>query len=192
MKEIPFTVEVIEKLRLNCHLGKHKHFEASGRGRQFHLWFGVPTVAISVVIGSAFFVQIQNDLPDFANWVGAGLGLTAAMLSGIQTFFNFRKEYEAHRVTGNKFLHLARECERLIALYFDGQIELDALSAQIEKLNERYAQITTAAESISTNRKDYSRAKALQDAKEASEPSLVHRVRESPGVLPNPAAEAGS
>lgn len=182
MAEIPFTIEVIEKLRLNCHLGKHKHFQASTRGRQYHLLFGVPTVLISIFIGSAFFVELQRDLPDFAKWSAAGLGLTAALLSGVQTFFNFRKEYEAHRVAGNKYLHLARECERWIALYFDGQIELDELSAQIEDLNERYAQITTAAESITTNKRDFERARALQDEKEILEPSLVRRVRDANGT----------
>jgi hypothetical protein len=189
MTEIPFTIEVIEKLRLNCHLAKHKHFQASTRGRHCHLLFGVPTVLISVLIGSAFFVELRIGLGDIAKWSAAGLGLTAALLSAVQTFFNFRKEYEIHRATGNKYLQLARECERLIALYFDKEIKLHDLSMRIEELNTQYAQITTTSESISTNDRDFLKAKELQDEKEGKDPSLVKRVREENELSANSISE---
>jgi hypothetical protein len=173
---IPHTVLVIDKLRSNCHIGKHKHFRASTRGRRYHVWYGVPTIIISVALGSAFFVELQSDLPEAAKWAGAGFALLAALLSGIQTFFNFRGEYETHRDVGNRYLHLARECERLVALYFDDQIKLNTLSARIQQLNEMYAQITSAAEGVSTNKRDFKVALTLQKKKEQDEPSLVQRM----------------
>jgi hypothetical protein len=172
-KAVPNTVQVLEKLRMNCHLGKHKHFEASTRGRQQHVMVGLPIVAINLILGSTFFVQVENTIPVWTVWIGAVLALGAAMLAGVQTFFNFRKEYEAHRQTGNEYLHLARECERLIALFLDGQMTLRQVSASIKDLNVRYRDITKMAEHINVRPSDYRRALQTMDEKRADEPTLV-------------------
>lgn len=55
MESIPYTVDVIEKLRWNSHLGKHSHFYASQEGRSLHIWCGIPVVGINLILGSVFF-----------------------------------------------------------------------------------------------------------------------------------------
>lgn len=126
MNQVPYTVEVLDKLRWNAHLGKHKHFEAGSRGRRYHVWYGVPIVLINVVLGSVLFAFLGDDkaFPQWAKWSGAFLSLVAAAFGGIQTYFNFEKQYMEHRAVGNEYLGVARECERLLALYFDELIQL--------------------------------------------------------------------
>jgi hypothetical protein len=181
MPAIPYTVEVIEKLRWNSHLGKHKHFEASLRGRNYHVLCGVPVVLINLFLGSVLFALIGGDLPDWSKWAGAALALVAAFLGGIQTFFNFQREYEGHREVGNEYLAIARECERLLALHFDGFLALNELSQHIESLNNSYEEVNHRAEVLVIRESDYKKALAFQEQKARSEPSLVSRMKADSG-----------
>ncbi|MBB3059487.1 SLATT domain-containing protein [Microbulbifer rhizosphaerae] len=183
MANIPNTVEVLEKLRWNAHLCKHSHFRASMRGRNMHVLCGVPIVVINLFLGSLFFSLINAELPDWTKWTGAGLALITALLGGVQTFFNFKKNYEGHREMGNEYLAIARECERLIALYFDGILDLNHLSRKIEELNERYSNINQRAEEYIVADQVYRRALQVQQKKAQLEPSLVQQIRQKPEEL---------
>ncbi|WP_308366630.1 MULTISPECIES: SLATT domain-containing protein [unclassified Microbulbifer] len=183
MANIPNTVEVLEKLRWNAHLCKHSHFRASMRGRNMHVLCGVPIVVINLFLGSLFFSLINAELPDWTKWTGAALALITALLGGVQTFFNFKKNYEGHREMGNEYLAIARECERLIALYFDGILDLNYLSRKIEELNERYSNINQRAEEYIVADQVYRRALQVQQKKAQLEPSLVQQMRQKPEEL---------
>ena len=205
-KTIPNTVKVVEKLRWNAHLNKHIHFNASKRDRNHHIWVGVPIVIITVFLSFLLAIsgadsmavrvdseksttQFPNqnsekqslllrniDLPIWAELIGALLALFAAALSSIQTFFNFQKEYEGHRQIGNEYLTVARECERLIALFFDGLLELSDLAQMLEHLNSKYVEINARSETLNVNDQDYKRAKKFQESKDEIEPSLVQMI----------------
>lgn len=177
MATIPNTVEVLEKLRWNAHLCKHSHFRASMKGRNMHILCGVPIVVINLFLGSLFFSLINAELPDWTKWTGAALALVTALLGGVQTFFNFKKNYEGHRGMGNEYLAIARECERLIALYFDRILDLDHLSTKIAELNKRYSDINQRAEEYIVGDKIYRDALRIQNQKAEREPSLVELMR---------------
>ncbi|WP_237066098.1 SLATT domain-containing protein [Microbulbifer guangxiensis] len=174
---IPNTVEVLDKLRWNAHLCKHSHFRASMRGRNLHVLCGVPIVVINLFLGSLFFSLINTELPDWTKWAGAALALLTALLGGIQTFFNFKRNYEGHREVGNEYLAIARECERLIALYFDGILDLEHLSMKIAELNTRYSEINQQAEEYIVSDRVYREALRVQNQKAEREPSLVQLAR---------------
>ncbi|UTA48144.1 SLATT domain-containing protein [Simiduia sp. 21SJ11W-1] len=177
MESVPYTIEVIEKLRWNSHLGKHSHFYASQSGRHLHIICGIPIVLINLILGSVFFALLGTELPDWSKWVGAILALTAALLGGVQTFFNFKKSYEGHREIGNEYLAVARECERLIALYFDQILDLEHLSNKIESLNSQYSSINQRAEEYIVTEKAYKKALEAQNKKAEKEPSLVQKMQ---------------
>lgn len=185
MQTIPYTVEVIEKLRWNSHLGKHSHFEASKRGRDYHVFVGLPIVIINVLLGSLLFALVRESMPDWSKWLGGILALVAAVLGAVQTFFNFKSNYEGHRSVGNQYLSIARECERLLALHFDGKLTLDHLSEQIQKLNEHYEKVNADAEKFIITEKDYQKALKTQNNKAEKEPSLVQRVAKQLAIAAN-------
>jgi hypothetical protein len=177
MESVPYTVDVIEKLRWNSHLGKHSHFYASKKGRNLHIWCGIPIVLINLILGSVFAALLGTELPMWSKWAGAILALIAALLGGVQTFFNFKKSYEGHREIGNEYLSVARECERLIALYFDDILDLQHLSNEVESLNTKYASINQRAEEYVVSEKSYKKALDTQNKKAEKEPSLVMKVQ---------------
>lgn len=174
--KVPNTIKIAEKLRCNAHLNKHIHFNASKRNRNYHLWVGIPVILSTVVL--SFLLSSPEEASTFIpdrmfRWVGALIALFAATLSSIQTFFNFQNEYEGHRQIGNEYLTIARDCDQLIAHYFDGLIELVDFAPRLEKLNSKYIQINARSESLSVSDKDYKLAKAFQETKIKTEPSLV-------------------
>jgi hypothetical protein len=138
---------------------------------------GIPIVAINLILGSVFFALLGTDLPDWSKWIGAILALVAALLGGVQTFFNFKKSYEGHREIGNEYLAVARECERLIALYFDKILNLEHLSSEVESLNDKYSSINQRAEEYVVTEKSYKKALATQNKKANKEPSLVQKMQ---------------
>ena len=114
--------------------------------------------------------------PVWMEWVGALLALFAAALSGVQTFFNFQKEYEGNRQIANQYLSIAKECDLLIALHFDSPLEPSQLSKQAEYLSGKYRDVTKQAESFNVADKDYARAKNFQEKKEETKLSLFQRM----------------
>ncbi|HEY5808305.1 MAG TPA: SLATT domain-containing protein [Povalibacter sp.] len=169
MTSHPQTIEVLDTLRKNSHVGKHRHFSASERTNLLHIWFGIPGVVISVVLGSTFFVLITKEIPIEAKWAGAVAALVAAVLSAIQTFFNFQKASESHRTVANQYLSIQRECERLLASYCDGLATVEAVSGKLVELNARYEEVTKAAEGLRTKKRDYDYALRLLQELEAGE-----------------------
>ena len=173
---VPYTVEVLDKLRWNAHLGKHKHFAAAGQGKKLHIWFGVPVIVINVVLGSALFTSLgAQSIPEIVKWAGAGFALLAALLGALQTFFNFEKQHVEHRAVGNEYLSVARECERILALHFDNLMQLEELSKCIERINIEYGKTNQRSEALPSSKKHFAEALEIQKRKKSEETSLVER-----------------
>lgn len=153
------VLTLVEHLCENAQLGKHGHFYASLRRRNLHVLCGVPVVVINLLLGSVFFALLQAELPDWGKWLGALLAVMAAMLGGIQTFFDFKKHCAGHREVGNDYLGLARECERLLALHADGLLSLQALASELPRLNAEYADINERAEDFIVSPREYELAR---------------------------------
>lgn len=171
MERIPQTLEMVDVLRRNCHIGKHRHFYASVRTNHLHIWLGVPSVLISVALGSTLFTLASKELPPEIKWVGAFLALVAASLGAMQTFFNFQKISESHRTVANQYLGIERQCNLLIAAYCDNLADLVTVSKRLEELNSLYHEVNKAAEGLRTNDKDYAEARKRLTELQAMEAS---------------------
>jgi hypothetical protein len=161
----PQTLILLNKLRENSHLGKHKHFAAADRYRYYNTYVGAPAIIINIVLGSVFVANLSEQISTPLKWIGAFLALVAAMLSGLQTFFNLQKSFESHRKVANRYLGVARECERLICLFEDDQIKLSDLAEKIEEMNKCYNDVNSDAEEFPTNSSDYRKAQEIQRKK---------------------------
>lgn len=171
MADHPQIVKQLDILQRDCRILEFTHFAAAERTNRFNGWFGVPSVIISIVLGSTFFALLAKDLPDSAKWAGAIAALVSAVLGAIQTFFNFQKTSQTHRTVGNRYLGIARECERFLAMYCDGLVALPALAQKYAEVDEEYRKITVASESVLTTAGDYATGTRKQKAQEAAKPS---------------------
>jgi hypothetical protein len=151
----PAVLDRVEELCRNCNLGKYRHFNASSRAKRLNDYLGLPVVAINIILGSVFFIALSQDLPSITKWAGGFLGLAAALIGGISTFFNFGKLFEGHRSIANKYINLAAKCEISIARYRDNLIDLEGLDKLLQDLQESYSEISEESKAFPTSERDF-------------------------------------
>lgn len=104
------------------------------------------------------------------------LGLAAALIGGISTFFNFGKLFEGHRSIANKYINLAAKCEISIARYRDNLIDLEGLDKLLQELQESYSEISEESKAFPTSERDFKvaldsetiRVKTMRDRQKVS------------------------
>lgn len=177
MSSVPHTITVLDKLRSNSHLNKHSHFEEAKTGRGRHIVVGIPIVVINVFLGSILFALIKTTIPEEMKWLGAILALVAAVLGAVQTFFNFKANYEGHQSVATQYLSIARECERVIAAYLDGLVKLSEVAKSVETLNGRYEKVSVEAAKFGVAPRQFKKAKAVEDQKKAGQLSVLQEAQ---------------
>ncbi len=174
MEKVPSTLKLLEKLKENSHIAKHSHFAAGKRSRRNHIWVGIPVILINLVLGSVFSYQLVGDQNVAANenMLFAFLALIAACLGAVQTFFNFQKNHESHREIANRYLAIARESERIIASYHDGNIDIKEVGEHMKSLNGKYDKTNIDAEAYPASDQDYHYSLEVHNSKKTGNTTL--------------------
>ncbi len=147
----------VRSLRADAVIGKKKHYNAADRKDALNVWFGVPPVLINILLGSLFFGILAEAVPDWMKWAGAIFAFVAAVLVGIQTFFNWPKVVEGHRRVASKYLSLSKDCTALLALCETNHVPKN-IQEHLEGLGERYKEITLDADAFGTSKSDFNKA----------------------------------
>jgi hypothetical protein len=145
------TENLVDELIRNSSISRYRHFYEATRHSSFNSWIGVPVVVINIALGSTFFALIDRDVPEIAKLSAAGLALIAALLSGIQTFFNFSKMFEGHRKLGNRYLEIVRELEKISAYRRDNVISSEDFHERFDSLHKRYLELNEDSSDYSTS-----------------------------------------
>ena len=91
------------------------HFESAKFYSRRNLWFGVPAIIFSTVIGTTVIGSLENsDDPYIRTLIGL-MGITAAVLASLQTFLNYAGRAEQHKAAAVKYGTLRREIEERLA-----------------------------------------------------------------------------
>ena len=91
------------------------HYYAAGNLSSRKYYLGVPTVILTTLVGTSVFAAIQQQ-PDYRVQILVGLAsVTAALLSGLQTFLGDAERSEKHRTAAAKYGALGRELECCLA-----------------------------------------------------------------------------
>ena len=156
------NLDLLSELCNNANLGKYRHFHAAQTNSRRNSLIGIPVVIINIAMGSAFFVTLTQDLASYAKWIGAFLGLAAAVGSSLQTFLDFSRMIEGHRRIANRYLSLGRDCQYLQSQFNDGLITLPALSQRLGALLEEYSEVNVDAEAFPTGKREFKAALKLE------------------------------
>lgn len=154
-----FTIDEIEKLRVDALYGKKKHYHASDRKARYHTRLGVAQILLNVLLGSYLFGAASISLPVALNWIGAIVALGAATAAALQTYYNFERQAELHRSIATRYLAVAKECSRIASYHRDGAIGAGTLREQLENLAHKCDRINSDAEKCPTNDKDFQAAR---------------------------------
>lgn len=99
----------------HAHKGRDRHDEAARRYDQYRYWLGVPAAVFSAIVGTSVFASLGTTVDTSIKIIVGLISISAAILSSLQTFFNFNDLAERHRAAGVKYKNIIRELEQAFA-----------------------------------------------------------------------------
>ncbi len=120
------------------------HFYVAEKFNKYHYAIGLPATICAAVAGATLFTEVSDARVRMA--VGA-IGLIAAVLSAIQTFYSHAKRGEQHRTSAAQLGRVRREIE--IFEQFTPQSKKEQ-EEKIREINEAMAKIEEDAPVVSS------------------------------------------
>jgi hypothetical protein len=115
------TDEVIEKAKESLRyaiIKCHGHYLCADRSGSTHMWFGVPVIVTTTVVGTSLFATLSQSGVNVVVGMAAGLiSLLASILSSLQTFFRFAEKAEQHKAAAAGFENLRTQLELFLLRY---------------------------------------------------------------------------
>jgi hypothetical protein len=96
------------------------HMRASAWFGRMHFVLGVPVTVLAAVIGTSLFAD-TGQLPPALRYFSALASIAVAVLSALQTFFNYPQRANQHAATAAKFGALRRRLETAVAFPGDSK-----------------------------------------------------------------------
>ncbi|WP_264293999.1 SLATT domain-containing protein [Diaphorobacter aerolatus] len=121
------------------------HYECARRFERFHLWLGLPAIALGTIVGTAVFASLEKSA-DVRLQIGVGLlSVVAAVLTGLQTFLRYAELAEKHRLAGARFANLKHRIELLTTLQAETEIR-----SQLVAIEDTWAKLREESPSLSS------------------------------------------
>ena len=122
-------VEIWSKRAEACH---KCHFLASHRYSRYNYLFGIPTILFTTLVGTTVFASLSStESASVTVTIAIGLcSVTAALLSGLQTFLGFSERSDRHRDAGVKYGATGRRLELILN---EGNLPQGQESAALKK-----------------------------------------------------------
>lgn len=117
-----------------------------------HLWFGVPVVVLTTIVGTTAFASLTYT-PSEHIWIGVLTGVfsaTAAVLAALQTFFSFSDNAKGHAVASAKLFGLWRRMQILLVSEKDDV----RITEQLSVFDEEFSEINQGAPLLSRGFED--------------------------------------
>ena len=138
--------KLIQLWQFRNHRVQLAHYECARRFERFHLWLGLPAVALSTFVGTAVFSTLEKSA-DIKFQIGVGLlSVTAAVLTVLQTFLRYGELAEKHRLAGARFANLKHRIELLMTLPAEADIR-----SQLATIEETWAKVREESPSLSAS-----------------------------------------
>ena len=161
------TIEKIKRIKVDSLYGKKKHFNAADRKQNWHYLIGVPLVLVNIITGTTLFITITEDVENWTRYLPVVFAFIAAVLGGLQTYFNFNEKVEGHRRCANDYLAQLKKCDRLQAIISDKLISNDKAIETLEDIGSEIDRINKMAEAYPTSQQDYQKAqKGIKNGEE--------------------------
>ena len=105
--------KLVEKWLLHATRKAHAHAICAQRAHFYHNAIGIPSVALSAIVGAAVFAELQSS--GFINQIVVLIMVLAAgVLTSLQTFLNFGEKEQLHRSANQKYSFARRRLDKVI------------------------------------------------------------------------------
>jgi len=98
-----------------CRESQFAHYEVAAKYSTYHMWLGIPTIAVAAVVSCSVFAVMQETGSDLMKYLATGLSLLSVLLTSLQTFLKFSETSSMHNSTGAEYASIRRELEVLNA-----------------------------------------------------------------------------
>jgi len=143
------TMDVLNDWYTRVDASQKAHYSSSNTYRSFSLWIGVPTVVLSLFVGTSVFASLETKPSVELQAIVGSCSVIAAVLAGLQTFFGFAERSERHRLAAAKYGAIGRELEVLRCS--SGPIDPKMIERLREKIDSLALESPVNAERIYSN-----------------------------------------
>jgi hypothetical protein len=136
----------------------HAHLMEAVALKKLHWRIGGPSVAISIIVGTSIFADMQGGAQSVAlKCLLSLLSVSAAVLAGIVTFYNYAERSTRHKIASEEYEDTARRLEILQTSITkmrptEWRNVLDGFSQRLEAIGKRVdlpASMTVTVERVS-------------------------------------------
>lgn len=143
----PIHEEVL-RIEEDCiHSGK-AHFNAADRWNAYHMWIGLPAVALSALASTAFFTEEVL--------IGSLLSGSVAILTALQTFMKPSERASSHKSAGDQYLSLRNDARIFRRIRLDHVCDDQAAMDGLEEISKRRNELNLASPSFAS--RDFKKA----------------------------------
>jgi len=150
----------LEHFRKRAHRKSRAHYLASKSLSRRHIWFGVPIIFLTTVVGSSAVSELSQIDSFFSYRILGYLSLLAAVLSAFQTFFGFSSLSVKHKTTAGQYNSLYRKMTLVRTKHLSGEYDRKIILKEIEAIQKQWDSIELKA--IDVPDRFYDRAKSEQ------------------------------
>jgi hypothetical protein len=90
---------------------QHAHYRAEILYDKLHLLIGIPAAGLATIVGTGVFATLNSAVDIKLKILTGCVSLTAAILSGLQTFLRLSDRAERHRRSGKQYASIRRQIE---------------------------------------------------------------------------------
>jgi hypothetical protein len=139
---------VLEEWRIRAWAAQVAHYRVASRLRKYNVWLGLPVVIFTTAIGTSLFATLNEEqLRIWLRLVVGGISVLAAILAGVQTFFNFGQRADQHVLAADWYASIRRRIEQQLGTprrgrdeakeFFDGvRKDMNNVGSQFPEIGE--------------------------------------------------------
>ena len=109
------TEQLLQDWRSRAYAAQSAYYVMAGRYKRWNYLLGIPVVALSGLVGTAIFADLQNNLR-YGQWLIGSVSILAAVLSSLQTFLRLADGAAEHSAAAAWYSAIRRDTEQLLAL----------------------------------------------------------------------------
>jgi hypothetical protein len=129
-----------------CRESQMVHYEYGSLLERRHLYFGIPAMVLSTIVGTAVFSSWESASQDQLTRVAFGmLSMLAASITALQTFLNLTDRASKHKSAGASYSAIRRELELLKTI---PPLSEEEMKESLQKIKQRMDDLANSAPGI--------------------------------------------
>ena len=121
------------------------HYEYGTTLERRHLYFGIPAVALSAIVGTAVFSSLEDGVDVTTRLIFGLLSIASAVVAALQTFLNLSDRGAKHKSAGACYGGIRRDLELLKTM---PPAEVDSMREALEDIKCKMDELAASAPSI--------------------------------------------